>query len=258
MRLISSGIFLLKLRNPAFTFTQNRHPGPCRARDGAPFGSPMTIAASPNRIRLWIEFSALFVGVPLIMLATFGLYPLFPVIIGLAGVSCLLLQITPGWKWKMLWRGPVLGEWKIILIYALVTCATCVVIVQTTIPERFLTMPYYNPGLWIMIMTLYPLVSAFPQEIIFRSLFFERYGVLFSKAWIAIAANGAVFGFGHLFYENWITITMTGIGGAIMGWAYMRNRSVLLAWVLHSLAGQILFTVGLGVYFYHGAVGSTP
>lgn len=218
----------------------------------------MTIASSQNNTRLWIEFSALFIGVPLIMAATFGLYPLFPVIIGLAGVSCILLQLTPGWEWKTLWKGPVLGEWRIILIYIFATLATCVAVVFANVPERFLEIPLNRPYLWIMIMTLYPLVSAFPQEIIFRSLFFERYGVLFPSAWMAIVANGVVFGFGHLFYENWITIAMTGCGGAIMGWAYMRNRSVLLAWVLHSVAGQILFTVGLGVYFYHGAVGSAP
>ena len=215
----------------------------------------MTIAASPHRARLWIEFSALFIGVPLIMAATFGLYPLFPVIIGLAGVSCILLRLTPGWDWKMLWKGPVLGEWRIILIYTLVTLATCLTVVFATIPERFLEIPMHRPALWIMIMTLYPLVSAFPQEIIFRSLFFERYGVLFSNAWIAILVNGAAFGFGHLFYDNWITIAMTGCGGAIMAWAYLRNRSVLLAWLLHSISGQIIFTVGLGSYFYHGAVG---
>ena len=215
----------------------------------------MTVAISPNRLRLWIEFTALFGGVPLIMAATFGLYPLFPVIIGLAGLSCVLLQMTPGWSWKTLWKGPVLGEWKIILIYTLATLATCTAVVFATIPERFLEIPTYRPALWIMIMTLYPLVSAFPQEIIFRSLFFERYGVLFSNAWVAILANGVAFGFGHLFYDNWITIAMTGCGGAIMAWAYLRNRSVLLAWVLHSISGQIIFTVGLGAYFYHGAVG---
>ena len=218
----------------------------------------MTISTSSNHIRLWTEFAALFVGVPLIMSATFGLYPLFPVIIGLAGLSCLLLQFTPGWDWKMLRKGPVLGEWRVILLYALATLAICLAVVFLNIPERFLEIPLNRTPLWIMIMVLYPLVSAFPQEIIFRSLFFERYGVLFPNAWVAILVNGAAFGFGHLFYENWITIAMTGCGGAIMAWAYLRNRSVLLAWVLHSLAGQIIFTVGLGVYFYHGAVGSTP
>ena len=75
---------------------------------------------------------------------------------------------------------------------------------------------------------------------------------------VLLIANGALFGFGHLFYDNWVTIAMTACGGAIMGWAYLRHRSVLLAWVLHALAGQIIFTVGLGVYFYHGAVGSAP
>ena len=215
----------------------------------------MTIAATPNRTRLWIEFAMLFIGVPLVMAATFGLYPLFPIIIGFAGVSCLLLHVTPGWEWRTLWKGPVLGEWKIILIYTLATLATSTAVVFATIPDRFLEIPTYRPGLWIMIMTLYPLASAFPQEIIFRSLFFERYGVLFSNAWAAILINGAVFGLGHLFYDNWITIAMTGCGGAIMAWAYLRNRSVLLAWLLHSISGQIIFTVGLGTYFYHGAIG---
>jgi uncharacterized protein len=218
----------------------------------------MTIAASPNRARLLVEFAALFVGVPLLMTATFGMYPLFPVIIGLAGLSCILLHITPGWEWKMLRAGPVLGEWRIILLYVLATLATCLAVVFINIPERFLEIPLNRTALWVMIMVLYPLVSAYPQEIIFRSLFFERYGVLFPNAWVGIIVNGAAFGFGHLFYENWITIAMTGCGGAIMAWAYLRNRSVLLAWVLHSLAGQIVFTVGLGIYFYHGAVGSAP
>lgn len=162
--------------------------------------SIMTMARSHDRTRLWIEFSALFIGVPLIMAATFGLYPLFPVIIGLASVSCILLQLTPGSEWKTLWKGPVLGEWRIILVYTLATLATCVAVVFANVPERFLEIPLNRPYLWVMIMTLYPLVSVFPQEIIFRSLFFERYGNLFPSAWIAILVNGAAFGFGHLFY----------------------------------------------------------
>ena len=36
--------------------------------------------------------------------------------------------------------------------------------------------------------------------------------------------------------------------------AYLRNRSTLLAVVLHSIAGQLIYTSGLGVFFYHGAV----
>lgn len=216
----------------------------------------MTIAsAAPSRARLWLEFLALFIGVPIIMVLTFGLYPLFPVIIGLALVACILLRLTPGWSFRQLFKGPVIGEWRIIAIYFVLTLATCLIFVFTLIPERFLELPTHRTNLWILIMVAYPLVSAFPQEVIFRSLFFERYERLFPTEWTAIVANGFVFGFGHLFYDNWITIAMTGVGGAIMGWAYLRHRSVGLAWVLHALAGQIIFTTGLGVYFYHGAVG---
>lgn len=221
----------------------------------APFAAaPPGLPAS--RAQLWAEFAALFIGVPMLMLETFGLYPLFPVILALAGVAALLLHFTPHWRWRNLWRGPVLGEWRIILGFALATTLVCLAVIFALAPQRFLDLPQNRTGLWLVILVLYPLLSAFPQEIIFRSLFFERYGGLFPGPWAAILVNGAAFGFGHLFFGNWVTIVMTGCGGAIMGWAYMRHRSLGLAWALHSLAGQILFTIGLGIFFYHGAIGA--
>ena len=215
-------------------------------------------AASPAKLRLWTEFVALFIGVPVAMAATFGLYPLFPVIIGLAVLSCLLLFATPGWRFRKLLPGPVFSEWRIILAFTAATTAICLIFVFWLAPEQFLFIPRHRPELWLVILIAYPLVSAFPQEIIFRSLFFERYGGLFPGKWSAVLVNGAVFGFGHLFYDNWVTITMTGCGGAIMGWAYLRHGTIGLPWILHAIAGQIIFTVGLGVFFYHGAVGATP
>ncbi len=222
--------------------------------------SSPTAGAAPasSLIRLWLEFTVLFIGVPIAMAMTIGLYPLLPVVTGFAVLSCVLLHITPGWQWSALTRGPVFGEWRIILIYTLATTATCLAVVFTLAPHRFLEFPLNRPELWIMVVLLYPIFSALPQEIIYRSLFFERYGALFPNAATAIIANGVAFGFGHLFFGNWVTITMTGFGGAIMGWAYLRHRAVGLPWVLHAVAGQIIFTVGLGVYFYHGAIGTTP
>ncbi|MFN3260897.1 MAG: CPBP family intramembrane glutamic endopeptidase [Pikeienuella sp.] len=212
-------------------------------------------AAAPSRARLWAEFIALFVGLPLLMAATFGLYPLFPVLLGLAGLACLLLHFSPAWRWRKLLQGPVLGEWRLILLFSAATAAVSYAVIMQAAPQRFLSLPTWNTGLWLAIMALYPLLSALPQELIYRSLFFERYGALFPSKWAAIAANGAAFALGHLFFGHWVTIVMTGIGGAVMGWAYLRNGSLGLAWVIHSLAGQILFTFGLGIYFYHGAAG---
>ena len=136
----------------------------------------------------------------------------------------------------------------------MLTAAICTAFVYAINPDMFLSIVRYRPELWIMIMLLYPLLSAWPQEIIYRSLFFERYQVLFPSVPLLLLANGTLFGFGHLFYDNWVAIAMTAAGGVVMGWAYLRQRSMALAWVLHSLAGQLIFTAGLGRFFYHGAV----
>lgn len=213
------------------------------------------MSASPPRLQLWTEFLALFIGVPLAMTAFFGQYSLFAVVWALAGVALIMLILTPGWKWSSLLKGPVLEEWKLILVFAVGTAAICAGFVFALVPQQFLSMPIYRTGLWVMIMVAYPLLSAFPQELIYRSLFFERYGSLFPNIYAAIIANGLAFGIGHLFYMNPITIAITAAGGAIMGWAYLRKRSMLLSWVLHAIAGNLIFTLGLGLFFYHGAVG---
>lgn len=207
------------------------------------------------RAILWVELGALFIGAPVLMTAFFGRYSLFAVIWLLAGVAAALLALTPGFRWRALLRGPVLREWPLILGFSALTATGATVAVQVLALQAFLWMPWGATGLWLLIMTLYPLLSAAPQELIYRTLFFERYGGLFRSDGHAIAANAALFGFGHLFYLNPFTIAATALAGAAFAWAYLRGRSTLLAWTLHAVAGQIVFTLGLGRWFYHGAVG---
>lgn len=212
----------------------------------------------PSRLQLWIEWTALFVGVPVLMLIFFGQYSLFLTVWLLAALALALLLITPGFAISTLWRGfSRRGLWALLgfsAATAVVTLATALALV----PERLFELPLNRTYLWLMIMLLYPPVSAWPQELIFRSLFFERYGVLFPNAAMAITANGAAFALGHLFFLNPVTIAMTGIAGAVIGWAYLRDRSLWLAWGMHAIGGMIVFTSGLGVFFYHGAIGATP
>ena len=221
--------------------------------------SPAKPTARASRGQLWIEFILLFIGVPILMAVFFEEIQqrraLFGTVWVLALLSVLLLWRTPGWSVRMLFQGPVFSEWRLILGFFVLCAVTSTVFVFAIDPGMFLWIVTQRPELWIMIMVAYPLLSAWPQEVIYRALFFERYGVLFPSVALLIVANGAVFGFGHLFYMNWITISMTAVGGAIMGWAYLRNRSMTLAWVLHLIAGNIVFTVGLGRYFYSGNVG---
>ena len=211
--------------------------------------------ALPSRALLWAELLALFVGAPLLMTAFFGRYSLFAVLWLLAGVAAYLLWRTPEFRWRALLRGPVLGEWRLIAGFTLFTALIAAATAQALVPHAFLWMPFGAPGLWVMIMLLYPPLSALPQELIYRTLFFERYGRLFPSARAAVAANGALFGLGHLFYMNPLTIGATALAGAAFGWAYLRAGSTLLSWALHAIGGMLVFTLGLGRFFYHGAVG---
>jgi membrane protease YdiL (CAAX protease family) len=228
-----------------------------------------TVVSIPwRRIQLWSEFVALFVGVPLLMTVFFdrllawgalGSFSLIATIWCLAGVAAALLAITPGFTFRRIFNGTVFREWRLIIVYALLTAAVCALFVVILLPGRLLDLPLRHTMLWLVILVLYPTLSALPQEVIFRSLFFERYGVLFPNMVAAVAANGAAFGLGHLFFLNPVTIGMTALGGALIGWAYLaRGRSLMLAWVLHSLAGQIIFTSGIGIFFYHAAAASVP
>ena len=58
----------------------------------------------------------------------------------------------------------------------------------------------------------------------------------------------------HVVFENWIAPTFTLVGGLLFAWTYDRSETALPAAVQHALFGCALFTLGLGWYFYAGAV----
>jgi len=192
------------------------------------------------------------------MAVFFGQYPLFPVILSLAALALVLLVLTPGFSTRELLRGPVAGQWKLIAGFALAGGVLCFGLTLALVPERLFELPRHHTGLWLLILLAYPLLSAAPQELIYRVLFFRRYGAPFPSDKLALAANTVAFGFAHLFYMNALTIGLTTLAGLIFGAVYLRFGSVLLTSVLHGLAGQLVFTSGLGVFFYHGAVGQMP
>jgi CAAX protease family protein len=207
---------------------------------------------------LWAEFLGLFGGVPVAMAVFFGQYPLFAVVLALTVLALVLLARTPGFSTRELLCGPVLGQWKLIAAFTLAVGVLTFGLALVLVPERFLELPRQRTGLWLMIMLIYPLASALPQELMYRALFFCRYGTLFPREKLALAVNAAAFGLAHLFYMNPVTIALATLGGLIFGLVYMRTGSVLLATVLHAIAGMLVFTSGMGIYFYHGAVGQMP
>jgi membrane protease YdiL (CAAX protease family) len=213
-------------------------------------------AAPVSRARLRAEFAALFLGVPALL--TFGLGPgaLWTVMIAGFLASVALLAVTPGVSWRELFEGPLIGSRAGLLAFTAATAGLATAIALWLAPHAFLGLPRHRTELWVAIMLLYPLLSALPQEVMFRMLFYRRYGVLFPDRRVAMAVNAGVFALAHAFLWNPTALAMTATGGVLFSLAYLetgRGRNLLFATLLHAIAGWVIFTVGLGRFFYHGA-----
>lgn len=117
-------------------------------------------------------------------------------------------------------------------------------------PRQFLALPSDKPTAWANLVVLYPLLSALPQEIAYRTFFFHRYAPLFARRpWLAVAANGAMFGFAHIIYGSAVSVGLAAVLGLVLAWRYWHTRSLWLVWLEHALWGNFIFTIGLGHYF---------
>jgi membrane protease YdiL (CAAX protease family) len=200
-----------------------------------------------------VEFAALYLGLPLLLALALPPDALFPVLFAATGLGLALLARTPGFRWRELTGGWRRLDWGAVLAVAAVTAVVTGLLVWWLAPHQAFLLPRRATGLWLAIMLLYPLLSALPQELLFRPLFFRRYGGLFPGRDVAVLANGLLFGLAHLMFWNWVAVALTVAGGLIFARAYLRG-GFPLAVVLHAVCGGIVFTSGLGTFFYHGAV----
>lgn len=108
-----------------------------------------------------------------------------------------------------------------------------------------------KPDVYITVMILYPLLSVIPQELIFRKFFLFRYEFIFTSKMLIII-NAAVFCFIHIIFANYIALFFSFIGGLLFIKTYLNTKSFTLVCIEHALYGDLIFTIGLGEFFYHG------
>ncbi|MEW6143549.1 MAG: CPBP family intramembrane glutamic endopeptidase [Thermodesulfobacteriota bacterium] len=119
-------------------------------------------------------------------------------------------------------------------------------------PGSFLSFPRERPGIWILVMLLYPLLSVWPQEMVYRAFIFRRYAPLFGAWGGYILASALAFGYMHIIFINSIAVVVSVLGGLLFARNYVRHRSLALVSIEHALYGCLIFTVGLGRFFFTG------
>ena len=119
--------------------------------------------------------------------------------------------------------------------------------------DNFLTLFKNSTQIWVMVMIAYPILSVVPQEIIYRFFFFKRYASLFPNQKVMIVFNAILFSFGHIIFLNIQALLLSFFSSILFSRVFF-SRGLLVCILIHSLAGQIVFTSGLGKFFYHGTI----
>ncbi len=145
----------------------------------------------------------------------------------------------PGLVKELIWKGGLVA--LVLIIFVL--------ILQ---PEELFIFPQEQSLTWVMVMILYPFLSALPQELLYREYFFHRYDQLFKKEWVLMLMSALSFSFLHIIYDNLWAIILSFIGGLIFAQTYRITRSLYWVSLEHALYGCLVFTIGLGNYFYEG------
>lgn len=212
-----------------------------------------------RRARLIVEMLTLYIGAPLIIyyLVKFQRVPLLYVLPPVAIMTIVFLTIDKTFSWaRMFGAWPRGRDILRILGLFLILGSAMTIFTYVVYPELFLSLPKNRPQIWLMILVFYPLLSAATQEIVYRVFFFHRYDALFeSRPWLAVLTNAVLFSFSHIIFQHWISLVLTFIGGLIFAARFQKTRTFWTVAFEHSLYGDLIFTVGLGRFFFTGVSG---
>ena len=194
----------------------------------------------------FIELTLIFILIPISYI--FDYSPIIKLIIGLLGfiyITYILLKVeknklrvSKNIDWKIFWKSTLIK----LLIIAIITA----IFVWLTDSKSLFIVLLNKPKLWIMIILFYSLFSVYPQELIYRTFFFQRYQNLFKNELLFILVNAALFSLVHIFFKSNLVLVLTFIGGILFAYTYKKTKSTLLTSIEHALYGSWLFTVGMG------------
>jgi uncharacterized protein len=214
---------------------------------------PFTLA---RRLWLPVEMALIYLGIPFLVEAAVHGYrlPVFIALLPVLAIILVLLLIDPTFSLKREFsRGVSLLTLASTLAVFLICGGAVAYYVAHFHPDWFLEFPRNRPDTYWTIMLLYPLMSVPPQELVYRTLFFHRYGAMFGSAWwLAIPLNAALFGFGHIVVGTELAVVGTMATGMLFALRYAFTRSFWAVYLEHSVWGALVFTVGLGRFFFTG------
>lgn len=168
-------------------------------------------------------------------LAVFGFAYVIYVLLKIEGKK---IKVAPNIQWRSFWK-------QVFIKLLIIAFLTVLYMLFTAKADLFFVL-YRKPKLWVIILFAYAMFSVYPQELIYRTLYFQRYNALFKSKSLFIFINAVVFSLAHIFYRNPLVLLMTFLGGILFALTYDKTKSTLLVAIEHTIYGCWLFTVGMG------------
>ena len=97
----------------------------------------------------------------------------------------------------------------------------------------------------LLVVVSIAVVNGLREEIYFRGLLQENSSGAF-PSWMVILIQGLFFGFMHFanaFPQGWLGVFLTGMWGVAIAVQYQIFRSLKLAWLTHSIADAVMFSI---------------
>ncbi len=193
-----------------------------------------------------IELFLLFVLLPLSFLLDYAI--VIKVILTLTGFVYILVLLKRSGLLKL--RFPNKTYWKPFWKETSIKLAIVIIVTGLYVffiaPDKLFSVLIKRPQLWIIILFVYTFLSVWPQEIIYRTFFYERYAGLINNKWLFVFINAILFSLAHLFLRSSLVQILTFLGGVLFAYTYQKTKSTTLVSIEHAIYGNWLFTVGMG------------
>lgn len=209
-----------------------------------------------HRYVVWFECFILAVAIPTIIIHERLAQYMFAFLWGATIYGAIMYRYVldhdyhSPWQWeKVNW-----DNLKPILMRFGISAVMMLVFISIYDPEKRFGLIQARPDIWVLMLFVYPLLSALPQEFIFCTYFFKRYKPIFRSERARVIASTIVFAYAHVLFINPVAPLLSLIGGYFFATTYHHHRSLALVTIEHALYGIALFTCGLGWYFWGGAL----
>ncbi len=190
------------------------------------------------------ETGFVFVGLPLLAINSIGGLTIPLIMMVMLTSTAILLSATKSFHWSDLLPVDFWSEWRLMA-----GCSASFALIAFTMtsiywPSRLFSAP---PEIAMMLL-VFPILTALPMELVYRALFFRRYGHLIRSEPIAIVLGAAATALGYAVLSGSIGGVVFGFGlGGVLGWVYLRTGNFAASVLLHWAAVGALFLIGPGI-----------